>query len=46
MFSYSALSKAVADRRAELDRDMQIMNDGMKVVGENLASLAKTSRGR
>ncbi|KAI6039909.1 hypothetical protein EDC04DRAFT_1622350 [Pisolithus marmoratus] len=46
MISYSSLSKDVADRRAELDRDMQIMNDGMKVVGENLACLAKTSKGR
>ncbi|KAI6099781.1 hypothetical protein F5141DRAFT_1143530 [Pisolithus sp. B1] len=46
MLSYSSLSKAVADRRAELDRDMQIMNDGMKVLGKNLACLAQTSKAR
>lgn len=46
MLSYSSLSNAVAERRAELDRDMQIMNEGMKVVGENLACLAQTSKAR
>lgn len=39
--SYSSLMGAVANRRAEVDRDMQVLKDGMGTVAENLSCLAK-----
>lgn len=39
--SFASLTKAVDDRRAEVDRDMQVLNDGMGTVAENLSCLAK-----